>query len=42
MSTFMAYGAVDLRAGVAADGFVAALERELAGEKAALAAAAAL
>jgi hypothetical protein len=29
----MAYGAVDLRAGVAADAFVAAFERELAGEK---------
>jgi hypothetical protein len=29
----MAYGAVDLRAGVAAGNFVAALERELAGEK---------
>jgi hypothetical protein len=31
----MAYGAIDLRAGVAAGDFVAALERELAGEKAA-------
>jgi hypothetical protein len=29
----MAYGAVDLRTGVAADAFVAAFERELAREK---------
>ncbi len=33
VSTFMAYGAVDLRADVAADAFVAAFERELAREK---------
>jgi hypothetical protein len=33
VSTFMAYGAVDLRAGAAADALVAAFERELAREK---------